>query len=272
METPKQPDHFEKELDIPVTDELFDQIDNAFYDETGQQDKIATEQPEKAQAAPEPDRSGEQGEIEEVAEIAADEPVEAKIDYKMEIPMPDGRDALTLGELKDKVVELDRTEQQLIDRENAVMRERDELASVLSQVGEIPPDVQQKMAKHQEMHLQREHDAMLAAIPEMAEKTGFDKVKTAVTEVMTEYGAAEDIGKITDHRLIKMAYDLHRLKAEKAAAQETAKQVRKASKPKGVRPRAKTSKSDLEQQLNSAMQGNNEDAKYDAIEQLLRSN
>ena len=189
--------------------------------------------------------------------------------YDLEIPMPDGREAMKLGELKDKVVELSRTEQQLIERENAIMRERDELTAIMQQVKpeEIPPQVQQKMAEHQTQHLQREHEAMLAAIPEMAEKTGFDKVRESVGRVFEQYGAGDVVNQVMDHRLVKMAYDLDRLQTERAEAVETAKTILRPAKKVGSKPsKRKDSKAELHERVKHSR---NDDAKLAYIDQLL---
>ena len=254
METLQQPEE-------PTTDEMA-AIDSIF---TGGDPEV----PEKAEDASDPVPSEEPDETEITPETAVDEATEPDIDYELEIPMPDGRDAMKLGELKDKVVELSRTEQQLIERENAIMRERDELTAIMQQVKpeEIPPQVQQKMAEHQAQHLQREHEAMIAAIPEMAEKTGFDKVRESVSRVFEQYGAADVVNQVMDHRLIQMAYDLDRLQTEKQQALETAQQVKKAAKRVGSKPsKRKDSKAELHERVKNSR---NDDAKLAYIDQLL---
>lgn len=220
------------------------------------------DEPETAQEA--------EPEVEETQEQEAAEPDEEtqseSIDYTAEIPMPDGGDAISLGDLKDRYVEYQRKEASFIERENELMRQRDVLSSAMqSGKVEMTPELQQQMAEQQQQHLAREHEAMLAALPEMADKTGFSKVRESVQRVFEQYGAASEVDKIIDHRLIKMAYDLDRYQQREKQAAEM-KPVPKAKKPIGQgKPKARTAN----QRHNDVKMSKSMDTKLAYIDQLL---
>lgn len=267
LETPQAPEQ------DPTHGNVLDDIDALLSgspgepDENGFMQEDETEQPEKAQV-PEPDR--EEEEPEEAAQEATEEAQQPDIDYDLEIPMPDGREAMTLGQMKDKVNELERTESQMIERENALLRERQELDKVMAAVGEIPPELRQQADAMNQQHLQQERGKMLEAIPEWSDRETFERDRTAIAEVGHKYGFSDiEIGTIADHRVIKFMRDYSRMAAAEQQAQETAKQVHRASKPAGKKPRAKTRQSALDKQVSEAMQSNNETVRLDAIDKLL---
>mgnify|MGYP001823335854 CR=1 FL=1 len=257
-----------KELDPVGTLDLMDELDAVFDAQHGNEHI-----PPEKELAPEPERELEEPDsetLEDVAEEVAEAIPEAVIDYDLEIPMPDGREAMTLGQMKDRVTELERTDAQMIERENALMRQQDELNQLLQAAGQLPPELTQKAAERLEQTLATERQAMMQAIPEWSDRETYDRDRTAIVDVAKQYGFSElEIGQIVDHRVVKFMRDHARLMGERQEAEKLPKQIRKQSR-KGTKPRQKTKRSALDQMVDRAMKSNDEDAKFAAIDNLLR--
>ena len=140
------------EIDYIPDDEVLDEILSSSPDEP-----LETDTPEKAEAAePEPEK------VEEAEEV--------EIDYELKIPMPDGKEAISLGDMKDKVTQLERTEAQYIERENAILREQQVLTEAIQAAGgNVPPELKQQMDAQMMQHQERQHELMLQSMPEMAD-------------------------------------------------------------------------------------------------------
>ena len=220
--------------------------------------------------ASEPELERELDEPEQAVEVEAEPEMEGpEIDYDLEIPMPDGREPMTLGQMKDRVNQLERTDQQMIERENALMRQQDELAEVMQQMGGIPPGLQEQAAQRNQQRLQHEHERMLEAIPEWKEKETFDRDRGQIFETAKQYGLGDEIGQISDHRIVKLLRDFSRLLSKSTEGETLKKEIHKASTVKGRKPRLKTKQSALDKQVSEAMASNNVDTRLDAIDKLL---
>ena len=241
------------------SDDVMDQLDSLVLDEPEEPNS-----PEKEAAEPEAGR-----EPEEPEEVQAEpEKAEVEIDYELVIPMPDGRDSMTLGQMKDRVNELERTDQQLIERENALMRQQAELTEAMEQMGGIPPALQQQAAQRNEQRLRQEHDLMLKAIPEWSEKETFDRDRALIFETAKQYGLDNEIGQISDHRIVKLLRDFSRLLGKSTEAETLKKEIHTASTVKGKKAAPRTKQSEIDKLADQAKAGN-DDAGWDAIDKLL---
>jgi hypothetical protein len=174
--------------------------------------------------------------------------------YDVEIGMGGNNEPVTLGALKDSFKDLQDLgqkqqdfEKQSLERENEFLRARQELSHLVQQMPELPKDFQQQMAEQQRAVLQREQQALLAAIPEMADQTQAQVVNERVFNVGREYGfSAVELGYIQDHRIVKLVNDYAKLKERFASADAQAKKV--ASAPK--KP-AKASQAKAKEKLNN---------------------
>jgi hypothetical protein len=226
-----------------------------------------TEQPEAVEKEPELEAAPEEAEeIEGESPEAGDEsPV---IDYDLEIPMPEGRDALTVGQLKDAVVQAEREAQSIIESQNEIMRERDQLRSLIQAAqGNVPPEVQQAMQSQMRDHLEREHQAMLTAIPEWKEESVFRSERQEIVDLGAEYGfSPEDISQVADHRAVKMLRDYARLKRTRA---QNVEQFEKAAKPKPKRKAQTRSRTAGRDRRFEAARNGSVGDKVSAINELL---
>lgn len=256
----------EQTIDEPVAD-VMQALDEVFAEEhegwNESPEKDAVEEPERE--LEEPEASGSPDEP-----VAEEEP-ESSIDYELEIPMPDGRESMKLGELKDKVTELERTEAQIIERENAMMRQQDELNQLMNAAGQLPPELQQQAQERMQQTLEKEREALVRAIPEWSDRETYDRDKQGILDVTKEYGFSErEIGAVMDHRVVKLLRDHHRLLNQKAEAEKLPAQIKKASR-KGKQTGHRAKKSELDQLVGAATESNDDDLKMATIDKLLRS-
>jgi len=166
-------------------------------------------------------------EKEAVEDATADEveTPEPGIDYTLEVPMTDGT-KLSLGALKDHYQDYAAKVEALVTRENETMAKINESQELLALVGNVPQHLQAKIKQDQQQYLERQHEMMLQVMPEMADPATFNKVKADVFELAKEYGVADIIAQVTDHRLVKMLSDYSKLKQSIRAAKDNVKPIR----------------------------------------------
>lgn len=261
--------------DQPVPDEVLDLIEAAIADDDenaeGEQDQPEGEgKPENLEGEEAPE--GDDQEEPEGDQEGEEEP-ENNIDYDQEVPMPDGREATTLGALKDRVIELERTEEQIINRENDLMKRSDELTQALQLAGgELPPELKQQMQALQHTHLQRESDAMFESIPAWKDPAVMKEDRKSLVKLGTTYGLShKEISGIMDHRLIKLMHDHVRLLGAQQKGKDNLKRL-SAVKPKKGRTKQIDSKANkLNQQVADASKSRNQDTKMDAFDALIKA-
>jgi len=220
-------------------------------------------------------------ELETEEELDADQETEEEteeenvpnIDYDQEIPMPDGREAVTLGALKDRVIELERTEEHIINRENDLMTQARELKhSIELAGGEIPLQLKEQMQARQQAHLQRENDAMFEAIPAWKDPAVFESDRKGIVSLGAQYGmTANEMSQIMDHRMIKFLHDHNRLLKAQQTGQDNIKRLSAVPTKKSRNVRAKSKQSSLNQQIDQASASSNADVKHAAVSALLGS-
>ena len=253
------------------TEDAAGQVDELLAEALGGQLPDTGETPT---AEPEADREEETGndDAEPEMEAEGDETPEIDYDLELEIPLPDGAQPIKLGELKDAYVEQQRNQVALTERENAVMRKYDEINQVMQVVGEIPPELQEQARQMHAAQMQSEHNPQMQAIPEMDTRDGFIRVKEAVLPVLNDYGVtAEQAAMITDHRVIKMAYDLSKQRAAQETAKQAVEKAKPAKMPKGKRVMPAGKKSQIEKLYNAARANpRNEQLRDAALDSLLK--
>lgn len=197
------------------------------------------------------------------------EPERADIDYGMKVPISGG-DPVTLGELKDAWQSQQTAKLELIERENAIMREREQANLLLSYIEDLPPQVVEA-AKSKAVHDYQQQLAILhEAVPESRTPEGSKLMKEAIYRLADEYSVPHQaIDQVKDAVTIKMMYDFARLKDAVKAAKSNVKPLR-ADQPKAAAA-AKPNLSDTQRAIERARQtGSKQDAAA-AVEQLIRS-
>jgi predicted DNA-binding protein YlxM (UPF0122 family) len=227
--------------------------------------------PDESQTA-EPTAEGDLDEGTEVTEPQETEESEQDekpvIDYNQIIPLVNG-EKITLGELKDRVQAQQKAQTDFIDRENQVMRQYEEIQQLTQQLNIVPPEVvQQAQAKLQE-NVKQEFQLMLNAIPQWKDAVEFTKGRDAIYDLAKSYGLERDIGKVVDHRVIKMLFDFSRLRGDIQTAKEQVKPIRQASDPKAKPNKPLSKEAQLNQTIAAAKTGG-QAAKLAAIDSLIQ--
>lgn len=170
--------------------------------------------------------------------------------YAIKVPMPNGAEALTLGDMKDRVaelVDLDTREMQFdqrrIRQEGDLLRAQAEMRDIMAL---LPPDVVQKLPglteKVRKRHVEtqtRERQLTLQHIPEWQDEKRCTQDMQGMIEFVGEWGFDESfLGTVVDHRAMKFIRDMY-LRDQKI--KNAMKGVTVPTR-KGLRPSAKPSK------------------------------
>lgn len=170
--------------------------------------------------------------------------------YNIKIQMKDGAEALTVGELKDRVGELVEFEtretqfnQRRIAAEGRILNDQREVREILAM---LPADVVQKLPqlvervrKKHEATLSREQQLTIEHIPEWTDETVAAKEKAEMTAFLGNWGFDDSfLNTIVDHRAMKFVRDVMMVDKKIKAA------LAKVTTPdkKGQRPSARTGK------------------------------
>ena len=190
-------------------------------------------------------------------ELAEELEIDVKDLYSVEIAIGGGEEPMTLGALKDaykdfKHLESNKAEfqKQQLTGENELMRARQEFAQLAQMLPEITPEMQQAAQKAQQANLVKEQQALLKAIPEMADTQQAQVVNERVFKMGQEYGFSPvELGYIQDHRVIKLVNDFAKLQERLSQADVNSKKVTRVTKTP-----AKTAKQGLEQMRKAKLQ------------------
>lgn len=253
--------------DIAAISEL---ITGGDPDESEQQQEAETEQ--EVQQLP------ETAEAEEIPPEEAAEPTEpSQIDYDQEIPMPDGMENMTVGQLKDHFrehqdlqQERETWEAQQGEQQLELMAARRQLVELAQMMQDVKPEVvdhvQQMMSRNDE----QEAELLLKTFPAWADPDKKAAARAEQLETFKTYGFSEwEYSSINDHRVIKALHDLSQYRKREAAGKAKREEL-KSIPPKGQKP--PTRKQSAAQQraamIQRAKRGSETD-KYAAIGSLI---
>jgi len=169
--------------------------------------------------------------------------------YGVKIPLSDGAEPLTIGQLKDRVgelVDLETRETQFEARrmraEGELMRSQSEIRELLAMIPKehIRPEVVNKIRQRHEANMVSERRMTLEHIPEWRDEKRAGEDLQGMIGLLGEYGFDETfISTVHDHRAIKFIRDMYlRDKRIKAALARVT-----IPESKGYRGSAKTKKS-----------------------------
>ena len=208
-------------------------------------------------------------------DLAAELEIEAKDLYEVEIPM--GADkAISLGELKDAYKKFEHMQRDQDDyqetksrSENELMvarRQLEQLIQLGSATGQLTPELISALDNQHTQNIQREHLALIQAIPEwndQARKTNdFEKM----VNVMQGYGFSRtEVESVMDHRLVKFVHDM----TQRINLVQEAKKRKKIPASLGKsKPGHKSKSSALQQRIQRAKTGTSTE-KVQAISSLI---
>ena len=207
--------------------------------------------------------------------------IDAEALYQLSVPLGDGREAVKLGELKDKyqdAARVDQTrtdlEQERSDFQNEMLRSRAELAEVLKLLPNLPPELIARARAAHTSSLDSQRSELLAIFPEWSDDSKYQSAQGEILEAVQEYGFGRaDMDGVQDHRLTKLLHDFAKLKQRVAKANAKAKELRgdAPKRGKGKKPGSQSEKQrNLADTLKSAKESSDPSQKVSAISQLLR--
>lgn len=153
--------------------------------------------------------------------------------YNVKIPMADGAEPLTIGQLKDRIgeiVDLETRETQFEQRrmhmEGDLLRSQTEIREILSQIPKehISPEIVNKIRQRHNANMVRERQMTLEHIPEWRDEKRASEDLQGMVDLLGEYGFDETfIASVHDHRAIKFIRDMYLRdkRIKKALAQVT---------------------------------------------------
>ena len=168
--------------------------------------------------------------------------------YAIKVPMPNGAEPLTIGELKDRVAELVdletrelQFEQRRVKQEGELLRAQQEMRELLAMLPpeHIKPELVEKIRKRHEETMARERKLTLEHIPEWQDENRRIEEMKGIAEMLSHYGFDESVlTSIVDHRALKFVRDayLRDKRIRDALAKVT------VVPKKGQRPSAKAAK------------------------------
>lgn len=235
-------------------------------------DSPETEQPAEAaqEVQPEPD------EVAETPEDTEPEQEAPAIDYDLEVPMPDGGESQTIGQLKDFFQQHQEWQQERDDwadtrtsQENELLVARQQIVELSQLMGEVKPEVIQALAAQQQARIEQQRNLMMQSIPDWQDQEKMKADRARIVETAAEYGVtAQDIGLVNDHRFVKMLKDFADMKQRQARGQAA---LDKAAKPpKGQKVSGKVKEKPRTAQLVERAKAGNRDDQMAAISALIK--
>jgi len=167
--------------------------------------------------------------------------------YSIKVPMPNGAEPLTIGDLKDRVgelVELETREAQFDQRriksEGEVLRAQTELRELISMIPKenIPAGIVDKIRKRHEATVNRERELTLEHIPQWQDEKTCEADIAGINELLSDYGFDDTfIATVVDHRALKFIRDMYlmdkRIKTALARVETPTKRGKKPSSKTG---------------------------------------
>ncbi len=236
------------------------------------------EQPEPQEAAEPTVSSDEPERAEPETGIEVEEVEPEQIDYERLVPMPDGQEPVSIGQLKDFYREHGDLQQERDDWETArskqqgeLMATRQQLLELADMMQDVKPEVVEYLQQINQQQQQREAALLLQVFPEWSDPEKKAQARTKHLETVKEYGFNEiEYSQISDHRIIRLLQDLTRYRAREAAGKARAEQI-KTELPKGQKsvPRRQTDAQRRRAMVERAKAGSEQD-KLSAISTLIR--
>jgi len=198
------------------------------------------EAPQDAGQLPETDEAEQ-----ETAELdEAEQPIEApQIDYDLEVPMPGGLEAQTIGQLKDHYQahqdlqqERDDWETQQSEQQLELMATRRQLVELADMLKDVKPEVIDHVQQMQNRRDEQEAELLLKTFPAWSDPDKKSAARAEQLDTFKKYGFSEwEYSSIQDHRVIKALHDLAQFRKREAAGKAKREQL-KVELPKGQKP------------------------------------
>jgi hypothetical protein len=157
--------------------------------------------------------------------------------YSIKVPASGGREAMTIGQIKDRFSEFDALEadrltfsEQKVQQEQELQRLRDEFREILAVIPkeQLKPELLQRAAERLAARDKARRDQIVVALPEWKDDATRKADMAEITKMLAGYGLNQfEVQAINDPRLLKFARDAQRREALVRKALESVKKVPK---------------------------------------------
>lgn len=165
--------------------------------------------------------------------------------YGIKVPMKDGAEPLTIGQMKDKLSELvdfehrvSEFEERRIKQEGDLLRSQAELRGLIEILPKdaIKPEILAKVRARQETVARNEKRQTLEHIPEWRDETRRAKEIEDIVDTLGDYGFdASFLESVVDHRAIKLLNDFTKMRNRIRKSLESVRDPKRL----GIRPSGK---------------------------------
>ena len=189
--------------------------------------------------------------IDSIDRLIARNKLTAEQAYAIKVPMPNGQEALSIGELKDKIGELSGFEMRVMEfderrikQEGDLLKSHAELRDLLGMLPKeaITPAVLDKLRRNQDNTLKVERQRALEHIPTWRDEKSRDADIAVMNETLADYGFdAGFLDTVVDHRAVKFVRDMCLMRARIKKSLESVRDPNKTNK----RPSGKGNKAPI---------------------------
>jgi hypothetical protein len=183
-------------------------VDNEQRDEdTQHKENTSADNIENEQAGSDGGADQEDNEDGEIGELEHNDKPQLDYSLEIEVPMPYGMEKMTVGEMKDIVVDITRREKQIEESRNYTNdRERELIQIAEAFQGQITPELKAKLNQYDQMRLQQEGYLMMRAIPEWQDNATYLKDQAEMRKLANELGFSNtEFDGVRDHRQVMLA-------------------------------------------------------------------
>jgi hypothetical protein len=160
--------------------------------------------------------------------------------YAIKVPMPNGAEALSIGEIKDKVAELTDFEMRVVQFDERRIKQEGELLKSQSELREligilpkdaIKPEVLQKLRERQSETTRQQRQLTLEHIPEWRDEKKRTAEIEGIVEMLSDYGFDESfLQSVVDHRAMKFIRDNYLIRTRIRKSLEQVRDPKKLGK------------------------------------------
>jgi hypothetical protein len=189
------------------------------------------------------------GPIDSIDKLAKRQGLTPEQVYAIKVPMAQGGEPLSIGELKDRIGELVDLEQRELEfdqrrrtGEGEMLRAQAEMRELMALIpkDKLQPGVLEKIRAKHEATQASERRAVLEHIPQWQDEKRRTEDLTGMVELLGDYGfPPEFMATVVDHRAVKMIRDFYLMDRRIKSALAKVKDVKK---PNGQRPSGKNGK------------------------------
>lgn len=226
------------------------------------------------QAKPQETESKEPTDADENQAAAKDEtPKTVHYDDHIEVPLPDGREAIPIGELKDRYVEMVRTREALETAQGELATERLIVNEILRDGGEVSAERIQQMQQLNGQQFERDRETILQMYPQWQNNAEMrERDFLAMMQAGVSIGATEsELKQISKPWLIRALKELADYKAREDRGKKAVKAVPMQQQPaRKAPPKQPSTRGNQFAQILESGKGNPESVDFDGLDRVLR--